>query len=153
VLDSARHELRLTGAKDVRREESLMKSMLRLVAMTMTTSVGAVILRTESATGDAQTPSRFELAQADRPRGPGVEGWIHNGFSWRITNVGCALITCSSIHQRLGRDARGPGHYGYRVRVEDIAGRRSNVLRVALVGIAAFVFNVTGLFIPGRYGY
>jgi hypothetical protein len=45
-----------------------------------------------AAVGMAQTPIadapfRFDLAQAAGPRGLAVEGFVHNGLPWRITNV------------------------------------------------------------------
>jgi hypothetical protein len=73
--------------KNVWRGESLMKSVLLLFAMTMTTIAGAVVAKAQTATAEKQTPFRFELAQADGPRGLGVEGYVHNGLPWRITNV------------------------------------------------------------------
>ena len=64
-----------------------MKRMLLLFAMTITTIAGAVVAKAQTPTADAQTPFRFELAQADGPRGLGVEGYVYNGLPWRITNV------------------------------------------------------------------
>jgi hypothetical protein len=64
-----------------------MKRMLLLLAMTITTLAGSVVTKAQTSTADAQTPFRFELAQADGPRGPGVEGYVYNGLPWRITNV------------------------------------------------------------------
>ena len=64
-----------------------MKRMLLLFAMTITTIAGAVGAKAQTATADAQAPFRFELAQADGPRGLGVEGYVYNGLPWRITNV------------------------------------------------------------------
>jgi len=98
-----------------------MKSMLLLVAMTITTIAGAVIVRTESATGDARTPFRFELAQADGPRGLGVEGRIHNGLPWRITNVrlrvdsvdASGAVTASALGWVLGDVKAGGRGYFY----------------------------------------
>jgi hypothetical protein len=62
-----------------------MKRILLLFAMTLTTIAGADSVNTEPATADA--PFRFELAQADGHRAPGVEGYVYNGLPWRITNV------------------------------------------------------------------
>ena len=64
-----------------------MKSVLLLFAIAMMTIAGSVVAKAQTATGDAETPFRFELAQADGPRGLGVEGYVHNGLPWRITNV------------------------------------------------------------------
>jgi len=64
-----------------------MKRMLLLFAMMITTIAGAGITLVQTPTADAQTPFRFELAQADGPRGLGVEGYVYNGLPWRITNV------------------------------------------------------------------
>jgi len=63
-----------------------MKRMLLLFAMMITTIAGAGVALV-TPTVDAQTPFRFELAQADGPRGLGVEGYVYNGLPWRITNV------------------------------------------------------------------
>ena len=63
-----------------------MKRMLLLFAMMITTIAGAGVALV-TPTADAQTPFRFELAQADGPRGLGVEGYVYNGLPWRITNV------------------------------------------------------------------
>jgi hypothetical protein len=62
-----------------------MKRILLLFAMTLTTIAGADSVNAEPATADA--PFRFELAQADGHRAPGVEGYVYNGLPWRITNV------------------------------------------------------------------
>ena len=63
-----------------------MKRMLLVFAMMITMIAGpGVALVTPTA--DAQTPFRFELAQADGPRGLGVAGYVYNGLPWRITNV------------------------------------------------------------------
>ena len=51
-----------------------MKSVLLLLAMTMTTIAGAVVAKAQTATAEEQTPFWFELSQADGPRGLGVEG-------------------------------------------------------------------------------
>jgi hypothetical protein len=64
-----------------------MKRMLLLFAMMITTISGAVVALAQTPTADAQTPFRFELAQADGPRGLGVEGYVYNGLPWRISNV------------------------------------------------------------------
>ena len=64
-----------------------MKSVLLLCAIAMMTIDGSVVAQAQTATADAQTPFQFELAQADGPRGLGVEGYVHNGLPWRITNV------------------------------------------------------------------
>src|SRR2546430_6545367 len=61
-----------------------MKRMLVLFAVTITTIAGSVVAKAQA---DAQTPFRFELAQADGYRGLGVEGYVYNGLPWRITNV------------------------------------------------------------------
>ena len=64
-----------------------MQRMLLLFAMMITTIAGAGVALVQTPTADAQTPFRFELAQADGPRGLGVEGYVYNGLPWRITNV------------------------------------------------------------------
>src|SRR5438128_4812384 len=61
-----------------------MKRMLVLFAATITTIAGSVVAKAQA---DAQTPFRFELAQADGYRGLGVTGYVYNGLPWRITNV------------------------------------------------------------------
>jgi len=63
-----------------------MKRMLLLFAMMIATIARAGVALV-TPTADAQTPFRFELAQADGPRGLGVEGYVYNGLPWRITNV------------------------------------------------------------------
>src|SRR5207245_9221187 len=55
--------------------------------MTIATIAGAGIAQAQTPTADAQSPFRFELAQADGPRGLGVAGYVYNGLPWRITNV------------------------------------------------------------------
>jgi hypothetical protein len=64
-----------------------MKRVLLLFLMTITTIAGSVVAKAQTPTADAQAPFRFELAQADGPRGLGVEGYVCNGHSWRISNV------------------------------------------------------------------
>ena len=64
-----------------------MKRMLLLFAMMITTIAGAGVALVQTPTAAAQTPFRFELAQADGPRGLGVAGYVYNGLPWRITNV------------------------------------------------------------------
>ena len=61
--------------------------MLLLFLMTITTIAGSVVAKVQTPTADAQASFRFELAQADGPRGLGVEGYVSNGLPWRITNV------------------------------------------------------------------
>ena len=56
-----------------------MKKMLLLFAMTITTIAGAGVARAQTPTADAPTLFRFELAQADGPRGLGVAGYVYNG--------------------------------------------------------------------------
>lgn len=73
--------------KNAWRRESLMKSVLLLFAMTMMAIAGSAVAQAQTATADAQTPFQFELAQAFGPRGLGVEGYVHNGLAWRITNI------------------------------------------------------------------
>src|SRR5207245_9913378 len=55
--------------------------------MTIATIAGAGIAQAQTPTADAPTLFRFELAQADGPRGLGVAGYVYNGLPWRITNV------------------------------------------------------------------
>jgi len=64
-----------------------MKRMLLLFAMMITMIAGPGVALVQTPTAAAQTPFRFELAQADGPRGLGVEGYVYNGLPWRITNV------------------------------------------------------------------
>jgi len=64
-----------------------MQRMLLLFAMMITTIAGAGVALVQTPTAAAQTPFRFELAQADGPRGLGVAGYVYNGLPWRITNV------------------------------------------------------------------
>jgi hypothetical protein len=64
-----------------------MKRMLLLFAMMITAITGAGVALVQTPTAAAQTPFRFELAQADGPRGLGVAGYVYNGLPWRITNV------------------------------------------------------------------
>jgi hypothetical protein len=64
-----------------------MKRMLLLFAMTITTMAGPGVTRAQTPTADAETPFRFELAQASGPRGPGVEGYVYNSLPWLISNV------------------------------------------------------------------
>jgi hypothetical protein len=73
--------------KNAWRGESLMKSVLLFFAMTMMATAGSAVTQAQTATADAQTPFQFELAQDFGPRGLGVEGYVHNGLPWRITNV------------------------------------------------------------------
>jgi hypothetical protein len=62
-----------------------MNRILLLFVMTLTTVASADSVNADPATADA--PFRFELAQADGHRAPGVEGYVYNGLPWRITNV------------------------------------------------------------------
>jgi len=64
-----------------------MNRMLLVFAMTITTIAGAGVARAQTPTADAPTPFRFEIAQADGPRGLGVAGYVYNGLPWRIANV------------------------------------------------------------------
>lgn len=80
---AARIHVALCRAEGIR----LMKRMLLLVAMTITTMAGPGVARAQTPTADAQTAFRFELPPAGGPRGPGVEGYVYNGLPWVITNV------------------------------------------------------------------
>ena len=53
--------------------------------MTLTTIASVGDTKAEPATAEA--PFRFELAQANGRRAPGVEGYVYNDLPWRITNV------------------------------------------------------------------
>jgi hypothetical protein len=64
-----------------------LKTMLLLLAMSVTTIAGAVVAKAQTPEAETQTPFRFELAQARSPRGLGVEGYVYNGLPWLITNV------------------------------------------------------------------
>ena len=50
-----------------------MKTLL-LIAMTITTVAGSVVAEAQIPVADTQGPFRFELEQANGPRGLGVEG-------------------------------------------------------------------------------
>src|SRR5262245_58215165 len=63
-----------------------MKTLL-LAALTITTIAGAGVAMAQTPVVDAQAPFRFELEQANGPRGLGVQGDVYNGLPWRITNV------------------------------------------------------------------
>ena len=63
-----------------------MKTLL-LVAMTITTIVGAGVAMAQTPVAVNQAPFRFELGQTDGPRGLGVEGYVYSGLPSRITNV------------------------------------------------------------------
>jgi hypothetical protein len=78
-----------------------MKSVLLLFAMTMTTIAGAVVAKAQTATAEEQTPFWFELSQADGPRGLGVEGYVHNGLPWRITNARLRVADRARPAQRV----------------------------------------------------
>jgi len=95
-----------------------MKTTLVLVAMTITTMAGSLVAHAQSPGRDAQTAFRFELAQANGPRGAGVEGYVYNGLPWRITNVrlqvdsvdGNGTVTASSsgwVTGDVGAGGRG----------------------------------------------
>ena len=58
---------------------------LILFVMTLVTMAGAGVARAEMAPAD--TPFRFELAEANGHRGLGVAGYVYNRLPWRITNV------------------------------------------------------------------
>ena len=63
-----------------------MRRLLILLTI-LTLAGGASAAHAEPATADTQTQFRFELAQANGHRGPGVHGYVHNGLPWRIANV------------------------------------------------------------------
>jgi hypothetical protein len=95
-----------------------MKTMLVFVAMTIAIVAGSVVANAQSP-ADAQSAFRFDLAQANGPRGAGVEGYVYNGLPWRITNVrlnvesvdGDGTVTASSSGWVVG-DV-GAGGRGY----------------------------------------
>ena len=62
----------------------------RLLVLTAIVAVVAGLVGVASAqtpTTDTPTPFRFELEQANGPRGLAVEGYVYNDLPWRITNV------------------------------------------------------------------
>ncbi len=63
-----------------------MKTLL-LVAITITAVAGSGLAAAQTPVADATAPFRFELDEADGPRGRGVEGYVYNGLPFRITNV------------------------------------------------------------------
>jgi hypothetical protein len=65
--------------------ELVMKKMLLLFAIALTTIADADIATAETATTDA--PFRFDVAQTHSHRGLGVEGYVYNGLPSRISNV------------------------------------------------------------------
>ena len=79
-----------------------MKRMLLLFAMTITTIAGSVVAKAQTPTADAQTPFRFELAQADGPRGLGVRGVRLQRPP--VANSQCSVFGCeSTASTRTGR--------------------------------------------------
>ena len=125
---TATREIRGTSieqeASDFAAGHRRMKTMLLVFAMIMTTIAGSVVAEAETPTADAQTPFRFELSQADGPRGLGVEGYVYNGLPWRITNIRLRVdsidangtVTASSSGWVMGDvKAGGRGHFYVRV--------------------------------------
>jgi len=98
-----------------------MKTLLMLFAMTITAIGGSVVGIAQTVAADAQMPFRFELAQADGPRGLAVEGYVYNGLPWRITNVRLRLdsvdangtVTASASGWVLGDVKAGGRGYFY----------------------------------------
>jgi hypothetical protein len=81
-----------------------MKRMLLLFAMTITTIAGSVVAKGQIPTPDAQTPFRFELAQADGPRGLGVMGYVYNGLP--VANYQCWVASRRRRRERDGDRVR-----------------------------------------------
>jgi len=63
-----------------------MKTLL-LAAMTIATIAGSGAAMAQTPVADTQASFRFELDQTNGPRGLGVEGYVYNSLSSRITNV------------------------------------------------------------------
>ena len=50
--------------------------------------VAPIVAAAQTRVAQAPEAFRFDVEQAaGSPRGPGVEGYLHNGLPWRITNV------------------------------------------------------------------
>ena len=77
---------------------------------------------------DTQTAFRFELEEAQSHRGRGVEGYVYNDSSWRITNVrvrvdsvdGSGTVTSSASGWVIG-DLRAGGRAYFYVPVSSSA--------------------------------
>ena len=89
------------------------------VSMTISTRWPITLEPARTATADAETPFHLELAQADRPRGLGVEGYVQNGVQWRITSVllrvdsvdASTTVTASALGSVLGDVKAGSRGY------------------------------------------
>jgi hypothetical protein len=113
--------------------------------MTMMAIAGSAVAQAQTATADAQTPFPFELAQAFGPRGLGVEGYVHNGLPWRITNVRLRVdtvdangtVTASALGWVLG-DVKAGGRGYFYVPVSSAASTyRATVLSFDKVAVEA----------------
>src|SRR5258707_6987094 len=67
--------------------ESVMKRTLLLGGLIIATFAAPVVARAMMPMADEQRLFRFELEQAEGPRGLAVEGYLYNRLPWRITNV------------------------------------------------------------------
>jgi pimeloyl-ACP methyl ester carboxylesterase len=81
---------------------------LLMLAMTITTIAGSVVAKAQTPVADAQVPFRFELAQADGPRGQGVEEYVYNSLHWRITNLRVRNLALYPKVQHYFRTRRPP---------------------------------------------
>jgi len=102
----------------------VIKKIVLLFVVAITTIASAYVAKAQTPSTDAQRPFRFELAQANGPRGEGVEGYVYNGLPWRITNVRLRLdsvdangtVTASNSGWVMGDvGAGGRGYFHIRV--------------------------------------
>jgi hypothetical protein len=67
--------------------KSMRKRMLLLCGMIISALAAPVVANAMMPMADEQRLFRFELEQAEGPRGLAVEGYLYNSLPWRITNV------------------------------------------------------------------
>jgi hypothetical protein len=61
--------------------------MLPLLGVIAMAIAGSVVASAQPPVADDPSPFRFQLEQANGPRGLAVDGYMYNGLPWRITNV------------------------------------------------------------------
>ena len=80
--------------------------MLLVLGVIVTTLSGSVVSTAQTAPGDERSQFRFEFEETEGRRGLGVEGWAHNGLSWRVTDVRLR-VDCVDANGNVAASAAG----------------------------------------------
>jgi len=80
--------------------------MLLVVGMIVMTLSGPVVSTAEAPPDDERSQFRFEFDETEGRRGPGVEGWVYNDLSWRVTDVRLK-VHCVDANGHVAASAAG----------------------------------------------